>query len=120
MSNTFWKADYETTKFITALLVGEGAEAAHIGERVPESSREEAPDIMVTISEVKGNTREIRTSAHTHIKGLGLRSDGYAESTAAGFVGQAEAREVCFVQLLSKIQVAEWTFVGMRCCRGSN
>ena len=49
---------------------------------------------MVTISEVKGNSRENRTAAHTHIKGLGLRSDGYAESQNAGFVGQLAAREV--------------------------
>ncbi|KAL8797164.1 MAG: hypothetical protein Q9195_000631 [Heterodermia aff. obscurata] len=52
---------------------------------------------MVQISEVKGNTRENRTAAHTHIKGLGLRSDGYAETTGAGFVGQIAAREACGV-----------------------
>ncbi|KAI9833388.1 MAG: RuvB ATP-dependent DNA helicase pontin [Phylliscum demangeonii] len=52
---------------------------------------------MVQISEVKGNTRENRTAAHTHIKGLGLRPDGYAETTAGGFVGQAAAREACGV-----------------------
>ncbi len=50
---------------------------------------------MVTISEVKGNSRENRTAAHTHIKGLGLRSDGYAESSSGGFIGQLAAREVC-------------------------
>ena len=50
---------------------------------------------MVTISEVKGNSRENRTAAHTHIKGLGLRSDGYAEGANGGFVGQLAAREVC-------------------------
>ncbi len=49
---------------------------------------------MVQISEVKGNSRENRTAAHSHIKGLGLRSDGYAEKQGAGFVGQAAAREV--------------------------
>lgn len=49
---------------------------------------------MVQISEVKGNTRENRTAAHTHIKGLGLRLDGTAESSGDGFVGQASAREV--------------------------
>lgn len=49
---------------------------------------------MVQISEVKGNKRDNRTAAHTHIKGLGLKSDGYAEKQAAGFVGQAAAREV--------------------------
>lgn len=49
---------------------------------------------MVQISEVKGNARDNRTFAHTHIKGLGLRQDGTAERQAAGFVGQAAAREV--------------------------
>lgn len=49
---------------------------------------------MVQISEVKGNSRENRTAAHTHIKGLGLGSNGYAERSSAGFVGQAQAREV--------------------------
>lgn len=49
---------------------------------------------MVQISEVKGNNRDNRTAAHTHIKGLGLRNDGTAEKQAAGFVGQGTAREV--------------------------
>jgi RuvB-like protein 1 (pontin 52) len=49
---------------------------------------------MVQISEVKGNKRDNRTAAHTHIKGLGLKPDGYAEKQAAGFVGQVGAREV--------------------------
>jgi RuvB-like protein 1 len=48
---------------------------------------------MVQISEVKGNNRDNRTAAHTHIKGLGL-NNGIAEKQAAGFVGQAAAREV--------------------------
>ncbi|WZH46255.1 RuvB-like helicase 1 [Fusarium acuminatum] len=52
---------------------------------------------MVQISEVKGNKRDNRTAAHTHIKGLGLKSDGYAEKQAAGFVGQVGARESCGV-----------------------
>lgn len=55
------------------------------------------PLTMVQISEVKGNTRENRTAAHTHIRGLGLRSDGAAESSADGFVGQSSAREACGV-----------------------
>jgi len=49
---------------------------------------------MVQISEVKGNNRDNRTAAHTHIKGLGL-NNGIAEKQAAGFVGQTAAREVC-------------------------
>ncbi|KAI1937569.1 RuvB ATP-dependent DNA helicase pontin [Ophidiomyces ophidiicola] len=52
---------------------------------------------MVQISEVKGNSRENRTAAHTHIKGLGLRPDGTAETSSSGFVGQVSAREACGV-----------------------
>ncbi|KKA29367.1 hypothetical protein TD95_004657, partial [Thielaviopsis punctulata] len=50
---------------------------------------------MVQISEVKGNKRDNRTAAHTHIKGLGLKADGTAEKLQSGFVGQATAREAC-------------------------
>ncbi len=58
--------------------------------------------IMVQISEVKGNNaRDNRTATHTHIKGLGLRLDGIAEKQAAGFVGQAAAREVSIDLLLA-------------------
>jgi DNA helicase TIP49 (TBP-interacting protein) len=49
---------------------------------------------MVQISEVKNHARDNRTSAHTHIKGLGLKLDGTADKQAAGFVGQQTAREV--------------------------
>lgn len=48
----------------------------------------------VQISEVKGSGRENRTAAHSHIKGLGLRSDGIADKISGGFIGQAAAREV--------------------------
>ncbi|KAF2138461.1 uncharacterized protein K452DRAFT_321039 [Aplosporella prunicola CBS 121167] len=52
----------------------------------------------VQISEVKGsNTRENRTAAHSHIRGLGLRSDGIADKNSSGFVGQTAAREACGV-----------------------
>ena len=61
---------------------------------------------MVTISEVKGNSRENRTAAHTHIKGLGLRSDGYADIQNGGFVGQLAAREVNLGLLCSQIMSA--------------
>ena len=49
---------------------------------------------MVSISEVKGNSRENRTAAHTHIKGLGLKGSNHAETMGAGFVYQVAAREV--------------------------
>lgn len=52
---------------------------------------------MVQISEVKGNSRENRTAAHTHIRGLGLSLDGTPESSGDGFIGQAAAREVRYV-----------------------
>ncbi|KAL8873967.1 MAG: hypothetical protein Q9174_000654 [Haloplaca sp. 1 TL-2023] len=52
---------------------------------------------MVQISEVKGNSRDNRTAAHTHIKGLGLGNNGHAEKSSGGFVGQAQAREACGV-----------------------
>ncbi|CAD0111351.1 unnamed protein product [Aureobasidium uvarum] len=48
----------------------------------------------VQIAQVKGNSRENRTAAHSHIKGLGLRSDGRADTNAQGFIGQVAAREV--------------------------
>ncbi|KAF2718455.1 ATP-dependent DNA helicase pontin [Polychaeton citri CBS 116435] len=52
----------------------------------------------VQISEVRSTTsRESRTAAHSHIKGLGLRSDGTADSQSHGFVGQQAAREACGV-----------------------
>lgn len=50
---------------------------------------------MVQISEVKGgDARQNRTAAHSHIKGLGLKADGYADKVSGGFVGQQSAREV--------------------------
>jgi RuvB-like protein 1 len=52
---------------------------------------------MVQITEVKGVTRDNRTAAHTHIKGLGLNELGEAKSIEGGFVGQNEAREACGV-----------------------
>ena len=52
----------------------------------------------VVISEVRStNSREHRTAAHSHIKGLGLRGDGYALPDSHGFVGQTQAREACGV-----------------------
>lgn len=59
----------------------------------------------VPISEVKATTRENRTAAHSHIKGLGLSpSDGRPLTQSGGFVGQAAAREACglVVQLVKK------------------
>jgi RuvB-like protein 1 (pontin 52) len=63
---------------------------------------------MVEISEVKGNSRENRTAAHTHIKGLGLRPDGTAEHASNGFVGQTAAREVCVEFCAFPLFVTDW------------
>lgn len=52
---------------------------------------------MVQISEIKGGSRENRTSAHTHIKGLGLDEYGRARAVEGGFVGQEQAREAAGV-----------------------
>ncbi|EUC36051.1 hypothetical protein COCVIDRAFT_11064 [Bipolaris victoriae FI3] len=50
----------------------------------------------VPVSEVKStHDRSSRTAAHSHIKGLGLSSDGRATTSAGGFIGQAAAREAC-------------------------
>jgi RuvB-like protein 1 (pontin 52) len=49
------------------------------------------------IQEVKNSVREQRIATHSHIKGLGLREDGTAIPTAAGFIGQEEAREVSYI-----------------------
>lgn len=40
--------------------------------------------------------RSSRIAPHSHIKGLGLNSDGFASADTAGFVGQTNAREVLF------------------------
>ncbi|PPD71274.1 hypothetical protein GOBAR_DD31836 [Gossypium barbadense] len=45
------------------------------------------------IEEVQSTAKKQRIATHTHIKGLGLDPTGNAVPLAAGFVGQAEARE---------------------------
>ncbi len=55
--------------------------------------------ICVTFLEMKIETvtstaKTQRIAAHTHVKGLGLESDGTAKPIGGGFVGQTEAREV--------------------------
>ncbi|CDP07117.1 unnamed protein product [Coffea canephora] len=45
------------------------------------------------IEEVQSTTKKQRIATHTHIKGLGLEPNGKAMPWAAGFVGQAAARE---------------------------
>lgn len=45
------------------------------------------------IEEVKSTVKTQRISAHSHIKGLGLEENGFALPSAAGLVGQEQARE---------------------------
>ena len=47
------------------------------------------------IEEVKSTTKAQRIAAHSHVKGLGLEENGFALQTAAGLVGQEQAREAC-------------------------
>ena len=49
------------------------------------------------IEEVKSTTKSQRIAAHSHVKGLGLDEAGFALPTAAGLVGQEQAREVRFL-----------------------
>ena len=51
------------------------------------------------IEQVKTAPHEKRVDTHSHIKGLGLRADGSAEPIQSGFVGQENAREVCWIFL---------------------
>ena len=39
------------------------------------------------IEEVKSTTKTQRISSHSHIKGLGLKTDGFAEEVNQGMVG---------------------------------
>lgn len=47
----------------------------------------------IKIEEVVSTTKKERVAAHSHVKGLGLDEKGNAIDCAAGFVGQASARE---------------------------
>ncbi|CAG9862940.1 unnamed protein product [Phyllotreta striolata] len=49
------------------------------------------------VEEVKSTVKTQRISAHTHIKGLGLDEAGFAIPSAAGLVGQEQAREAAGV-----------------------
>lgn len=47
---------------------------------------------QLKIEEVKSTTKTQRVSTHTHVKGLGLKDDGYANDISQGMVGQSIAR----------------------------
>ena len=50
----------------------------------------------ITISAAQPS-ESIRIAAHSHVKGLGLNSDGSAKPIADGFVGQTAARQAAGV-----------------------
>jgi len=59
------------------------------------------------IEEVKSTTKTQRIAAHSHVKGLGLDEEGKALPTAAGLVGQEDAREV---KCLSKLVFSKYSY----------
>eukprot|EP00761_Pharyngomonas_kirbyi_P012588 gb/GECH01012615.1/.p1 GENE.gb/GECH01012615.1/~~gb/GECH01012615.1/.p1 ORF type:complete len:456 (+),score=137.75 gb/GECH01012615.1/:1-1368(+) len=60
------------------------------------------------IEEVVSTEKETRVASHSHIKGLGLKEDGTALTSASGLVGQAKAREACgiVVELIKSKKMA--------------
>jgi RuvB-like protein 1 len=52
------------------------------------------PTAVPSTSATHSASRSSRIAPHSHIRGLGLRPEGVADSEAAGFVGQTAAREV--------------------------
>lgn len=62
-------------------------------EGVSSSSSSSSSKTSLTIEEIRSTQKLQRIAAHSHIKGLGLDSDGEAQPNAHGLVGQVEARE---------------------------
>jgi RuvB-like protein 1 (pontin 52) len=50
------------------------------------------------IEEVQSTQKTQRIATHTHIKDLGLNTDGSALDLGGGLVGQKMAREVTFIR----------------------
>lgn len=62
----------------------------------PCESRQDGVDLNAAIAAATVSSRDEqrnRVGAHSHVKGLGLRSDGVAEPVHRGLVGQVKARE---------------------------
>jgi len=61
------------------------------------------------IEEVKSTTKTQRIASHSHVKGLGLNTEGTAEPIASGLVGQENGREACgvIVELIKSKKMAE-------------
>lgn len=70
------------------------SEASTVQPNGPAPAVEEIPQTN-TANVTSTVNNDTRTSAHTHIKGLGLDEHGYAKQMDGGFVGQTEAREAC-------------------------
>lgn len=49
------------------------------------------------IEEVEANTKTIRISSHSHVKGLGLDEQGNPIENLSGLIGQVDAWEGCGV-----------------------
>jgi len=60
------------------------------------------------IEEVKSTTKTQRIASHSHVKGLGLNTEGTAEPIASGLVGQENGREACgvIVELIKSKKMA--------------
>ena len=69
------------------------------------------------IEEVKSTNREGRIASHSHVKGLGLNDEGYAESGVSGLVGQNSAREAAgiAVSLIKSKKMAGRAFIAGDC-----
>jgi len=51
------------------------------------------------------SARSSRIAPHSHIKGLGLASDGLATPDGAGFIGQTNAREVVITLFVPILEI---------------
>lgn len=77
------------------VIVSESIEVSTSSSAKPEIKVQE-----VEVDTQKSAAIERRVSTHTHIRGLGLSPEGYAEHAASGFIGQETAREVHFCDSL--------------------
>ncbi|KRY37442.1 RuvB-like 1 [Trichinella spiralis] len=62
-----------------------------LGLKFPLDSAEKL-EYLMTVDILTTNVRTQRVAAHSHVKGLGLETDGRAKQIGSGFVGQVEAR----------------------------
>lgn len=60
--------------------------------------------------------REARVASHSHIKGLGLDDDGFAQEDRNGFIGQRAAREVGHQPLNSPHRTADPFYPSSQAC----